>query len=216
MEHLKVSNYDKMRDSMESVFLKYDQTQMIEKFHLIHDTEYLYIDFVGRTYRVDRKSGRVTYAAEGTDSYQHADYNISMTIFDVLCESKPDCQLSNTYVPVNRLKNVVQTTRLGADFCQKEARCFKNKCSKLSRACEHLGGIAQKVGDVSYQIPLFPFLPVVLQFWDADEEFDAVLKLMWDEHILDYMHYETTYFAAAHLLERVVEEIKREQEGKSI
>ena len=39
MEHLKVSNYDKMRDSMESVFLKYDQTQMIEKFHLIHDTE---------------------------------------------------------------------------------------------------------------------------------------------------------------------------------
>ena len=63
---------------------------------------------------------------------------------------------------------------------------------------------------------MVPFLPVVLQFWDADEEFDAVLKLMWDEHILDYMHYETTYFAAVHLLERVVEEIKREQEGKSI
>ncbi len=214
MEPRKVSNYDKMRDSMESVFLTYDQMQMIEKFHLTYDSNYLYIDFVGRTYRIDRKTGRVTYAAEGTDGYQHADYNISMTIFDVLCESKPDCQLSGTYAPVNRLKNVVQSAQLGRDFFWKEAAYFKNKCSDLSRACERLGGIKQNVGDVSYQLPLFPFLPVILQFWDADEEFDAMLKVMWDEHILDYMHYETTYFATAHLMGRLMEEMNREKETK--
>ena len=46
---------------------------------------------------------------------------------------------------------------------------------------------------------------MILQFWDADEEFEAVLKIMWDENILDYMHYETTYFAASHLLSRLKE-----------
>ena len=61
------------------------------------------------------------------------------------------------------------------------------------------------MGDVSYKIPLFDFLPVILQFWDADEEFDSVLKFMWNENILDYMHYETTFFAASHLLSRLTE-----------
>ena len=198
-----MSNYDKMRDEMELKFLTYDQEQMIEKFSLKHDKEYLYLDFVGREYRIHRKTGRVEYVDEG--QAVHADYNVSITIFDVLCESKPDCHLSGSFVPVNRLNNVVQTASLGNGIFQKETNYFKNKCSALREACERLGGIPQKTGDVSYQILLFPFLPVILQFWDADEEFEAVLKIMWDENILDYMHYETTYFAASHLLSRLKE-----------
>lgn len=199
-----MSNYEKMRDAMEPAFLKYDQERMIEKFSLKHDQEYLYLDFVGREYRLNRRTGRVETLQN--NQYQHADYNVSMTIFDVLCESKPNCHLSGNYVSVNQLKNVVQTASLGDAVFQKEAAFFKNKCSKLRAACERLGGIPLHIGDVSYEIRLFSFLPVVLKFWDADEEFDAVLKLMWDEKILDYMHYETTYFAASHLFERLREE----------
>ena len=47
-------------------------------------------------------------------------------------------------------------------------------------ACERLGGSPGKVGDVSYTIPLFDFFPVMLQFWDGDDEFGPVLKIMWD------------------------------------
>ena len=50
------------------------------------------------------------------------------------------------------------------------------------------------MGDVSYTIPLFDFFPVMLQFWDGDEEFDPVLKLMWDRRTL-----------ADYLLERLLE-----------
>ena len=59
------------------------------------------------------------------------------------------------------------------------------------------------MGDVSSTIPLFSFLPVVLQFWDADEEFEAVLKFMWDYNTTDFMHFETIAFATFHLIDRL-------------
>ena len=48
-------------------------------------------------------------------------------------------------------------------------------------------------------------MPVILQFWDADEEFDAALKIMWDTNTLDFMRFETTFYASNHLLERLKE-----------
>ena len=198
------SNYDAMRDAMEPEFLKYDQDRMINRFGLTHDREYLYIRFVGMKYRVNRFSGKVEACLRAEEGYVHADYNVSMTIFDVLCCARSGCCLSGRYVPVNSVKNVVQSASLGSGLFEKEGKFFTNKRELLREACEKLGGVPWGNGDVSYEIPLFDFLPVVLQFWDADDEFDAVLKVMWDENILTYMHYETTYFAAAHLLSRLM------------
>ena len=45
----------------------------------------------------------------------------------------------------------------------------------------------------------------MLQYWYGDEEFDPVLKLMWDRRTLDFMRYETTYYAADYLLGRLLE-----------
>ncbi len=45
----------------------------------------------------------------------------------------------------------------------------------------------------------------MLQFWDGDDEFGPVLKIMWDRRTLAFMRYETTYYAAGHLLERLRE-----------
>ena len=40
-------------------------------------------------------------------------------------------------------------------------------------------------------------VPLAILFWDADDEFPASMNLQWDEHILDFMRYETTFYAAA-------------------
>ena len=53
------------------------------------------------------------------------------------------------------------------------------------------------------------FLPVVLRFWESDDEFPASLQVLVDRNILEYMHYETVMFAIGHLLERVREEMER-------
>lgn len=202
---MKTSNYDLMRDKMEKEFLKYDQTEMIKKFALRHNEDYIYISFVSCEYRLNRLTGRVEYVSPRGDII-HADYNISMTVFDVLAYSKPGCRPAGRFAPINSLKGVVHASAPSDnDFFQKTGDFFAGKCPRLKAACEALGGVAETVGDVSYKLPLFDFLPIIFQFWDADDEFGASIRLMWDENILDYMHYETTYFAASHLLGRIKE-----------
>ena len=195
------SNYDQARDRAEGEFIKYDQEAMIAKFHLRHDERYLYLRFIAQDYRVDRRTGRIeSLAAAGP---VHAGFNETLTILDVLCESKPDCRLSGEYVRVNDLDGIPKTAYLGGNLFDGSAKQFTHRTAALRAACQRLGGIPGEVGDVSYQIPLFEFFPVMLQFWDADEEFEAVLKVMWDRRTLDFMRYETTYYAAGQLLDRL-------------
>ena len=197
------SNYDLMRDRMEVEFVKYDQQEMIRKFGLKHDASFLYLDFAGRSYRIDRARGRVEWYCQARAAYIHANYNESMTIFDVLAWSKPDCHLDGRFVPVSGLRGTTQSASAAGALFSKKASIFAGRTDALRQACLVLGGRPGPVGDVSSTIPLFSFLPVVLQFWDADEEFEAVLKFMWDYNTTDFMHFETIAFATFHLIDRL-------------
>lgn len=200
------SNYDVTRSKMEAEFVRYNQEQMIEKFHLQHTPAHLFIRFLGEDYRIDRKAGRVERCLCDGAGYVQAGFDESMTIFDVLCCSKPNCRLNGEYATVTNLPGIANISAPGAGiYANDTARIFANRCDRLRQACERLHGTPQQVGDVSYQLPLFDFMPVILQFWDADDEFDATLKIMWDKNTLDFMHFETTFYAANHLLRRLRE-----------
>ncbi len=199
------SNYDITRDNAERRFLNYNQENMIDKFHLEHDGQYLYIEFVGRDYRIDRNSGRTEWTTDGFTHAEHAGFNEVLAICDVLCDSKEDCYLSGQFVKVNDLKGTVRSSGLGNDLYGKYADYFDGRLPELRKACETLGGEKQKIGDVSYLLHPFPFLPLMLQFWESDDEFPASLKFMWDENTLDFLRYETTYYVLGHVLERLKE-----------
>lgn len=208
------SNYEIMKVQMQKEFLKYDQQTMIQKFQLYHDEEYLYIRFIGRDYRINRFSGVVEWSENQWKTCHAADYNEVMTIYDVLCYSKENCRLSGNFTPVNGLKSVVKTSKnsTGGSLFRSMEQYFDQNFQGLKNACEKLGGKPEKIGDLSYRLLLFDFLPVILQFWQSDDEFPACLKLMWDENVLDFMHYETTWFAASHLWKR----LKEEMEGHAV
>ena len=82
---------------------------------------------------------------------------------------------------------------------------FDQKDEALSAACTKLGGVPGGKGDVAYRIPMFPFLDVMLQYWDSDDEFPASLQLFVDDRMIDFMHYETVWFALSHMMERIKE-----------
>ncbi len=205
-----VSNYDVTRDRTELRFLEYDQQNMIEKFHLEHDEHYLYLKFVGRDYRIDRAAGRIEWSEDGFDHAVHAGFNEVLSICDVLCDSKEGCRLSGNFVKANNLKGTVRSSGLGEDLYGNYAKYFDGRTGALERACEALGGQKQKIGDVSYLLHPFSFLPLVLQFWESDEEFPASLKFMWDENTLDFLRYETTYYVLGHVLNRLKEQMEQE------
>ena len=57
---------------------------------------------------------------------------------------------------------------------------------------------------------MFPFLPVQLRFWDADEEFPAQLRFLWDRNTLKFLHFETVYYVIGHLLGKLAAEDEKE------
>lgn len=199
------TNYEQTRDKTEKQFLKYPQEQMIEKFQLKHDEQYLYIRFVGRRYRIDRNTGRIEWSEDGFLHGNHADFNETLSIFDVLCYSKEGCRLAGKFSRINNLKGTVYSNGLGDDIFRPVRRFFDENAEKLGYACEQLGGVREKVGDISYRIPVFEFLPVILQYWEPDEDFPSNMQILWDENIMDYMHYETTYYCVSQLLKRLQE-----------
>lgn len=201
----KRSNYNIMRDFMELEFAKYDQDTMIQKFDLKSDTSYIFLRFVGLDYRIHRDTGRIEWYSSAQQAYVHAGYNASMTIFDMLAWSRPDCKLDGRFVPASEFEGVVLSASSGNGIFSGQASYFAGRCEELRQACLKLGGKPAAIGDVSSILPLFDFFPVMVQFWDADEEFDAVLKFMWDKNATDFMHYETIAFATGHLIERLKE-----------
>jgi len=205
------NNYVEMRNQMRLHFLSYDQNTMIRKFRLDSNEDYLYLDFLGRNYRISRKTGIVDYQNNPGDIWVEGDYNESMTIYDVLCCSRDDCSLSGNFALSGSLKGIIHTgwNVGGGKMFTKSAAFFNEKTHKLPDACRKLGGSPEGQGDVAYRIPLFSFLPILFVFWRADDEFPPEIKIFWDTNVLDFLHYETLWFAAGHLMKRLEEEIKQ-------
>lgn len=202
------SNYDLMARQVRGTFLACDQQRMIAKFRLRHDGQYLYLPFCGRDYRIDRKTAVVEGSGDGFRSVLPAGYNEVMSIYDALSRTDGEVCLTGRFSPVNSLPGTGYTSRVGGDFFAPAAREFTHHCADLARACRALGGVPEGRGDVAFRLEVFPFLPVLLQFYDEDDEFPAQIQLLWDENTLNVVFFETTFFIASHLFSRLSREME--------
>lgn len=195
------SNYDRTLARMPGEFLKYDQRRMIEHFHLEHDALYLYLTLFARRYRVSRQAGTVEWH-DGVQYHPGGFYD-SMTIYDLLCCAKDHCRLAGRFCRAEHLPGAAY----GVDPAKGTFDSFAVLCDRdpaqLDAACARLGGSRMQLGEVSWRLSVFDWLPVIVQFWSSDEEFPPVFKLMWDENTLDFLRFETVCYAAALLVERL-------------
>ena len=193
------SNYDLAREQARQLFTTYDIGPMVQKYGLRQDDAYTYILFLGITYRICRHTGQVQ-REDGTV----AGYEESLTIYDVLCYAKKEASLCGEFCSVMQLDGIAKSSNPGGFLFSSFCRRLEGRSQALRRACETLGGIPYPIGEVAYQLPLFDFLPIVVQFWDADEDFPGQLMIKWDRNILQYMHFETTFYATGCLLQRIL------------
>ena len=205
----KPSNYEKMKNLTAATFLENIQGKKIEKLNLKHNRAYIYINFVGRCYRVDRSSGKTEWSKDSFKTINEAGYNEVMSIYDVLCYSKDGCRLSGESVGLSSLSRIKSGNLAPKkNFFQGSADFFSGKIPQLINACKKMQGEQTSPGDVAYKLKLFDFLPVSVHFWETDDEFPPSLQIIVDKNILDFMHYETLMFALSHLFYRLEEEIK--------
>ena len=120
---MSASNYDKMLEAARKLFLGYDQSAMVRKFHLQQDDRYLYLSFIKRLYRIEKNTGFIQWLDEANLPHD-AGFRDGMSIYDVLCYSKPDCHLSGQFGPINSVASSYHTAGLGESLFDERASVF--------------------------------------------------------------------------------------------
>ena len=191
------SNYDRQVDIGRRIFMEYDQDKIIRRYELLADEHWIYLDYLDASYRISRENGKIEEQQKENCWKECRSYDTVMTIYDLLCYAKGDTA-PVLYGAWQTLENFAVGSSPGTGaFTKKYAKQFRNSAEKLKAACKKLGGIMQKPmarADVTCLIPVTSFFPVLLQFWDGDEEFDPELVLLWDKNSNQFLHFETMFY----------------------
>lgn len=183
-------------------FLTYDQNALIAKFGLKFDDDYLYVNLLRQSYRISRGTGDMEKQADNT--WQEANtYHEVMTILDLLCDSRDDRFISGRWQSMQTFgqmfhRELLERRDPAADRIEADPEGFR-------RACLALGGQPVSGCDMGYSLELFDGLPIALQFWHGDDEFYPRLRCLWDANALQYIRYETMYFAVNLVTDRILE-----------
>ena len=186
------SNYDQVIENWRLKFLEMDQEELIRKFQLEADEEFLYIIYFSKRFRIDRKNGFIT------EDGKSPGFDTVMNIYNTFYYSAAHTVASGNLVAFRQVKRVYPfeaAYRRTIIFRLQEL--FAGKTEELRKACEALGGTLLPQGDVGYVLPVFPFLNIAVLFWDKDEEFEAQANMLFDSEITEFMHEENVVCVAA-------------------
>lgn len=92
------SNYDIQAEKAQLEFPKWDHKAIADKFNLIYDKEYLYINFINQKYRINGETGLVEKSIDDILYDSKAGFNEIMSIFDLFSYSKAQLELSGEWI----------------------------------------------------------------------------------------------------------------------
>ena len=200
-------NYQIQAGQAKQHFLTYDQSRLAAKLHLKMDADYIYVNFLCKLYRLCRCTGNLEYLQD--DRWQDGNsYEEVMTLLDLLFDSWDDRMISGNWKNMQSFglqfhQNLLEERRNPtADLFDRSPESFRS-------ACLALGGRPIRGGDIGYAVELMDGLEIALLFWHGDEEFYPRVRYLWDENALQYLRYETMYFAVSLLLRRIREEMEK-------
>ncbi len=141
-------------------------------------------------------------------TWSEAQFNEAMTIYDLLGYAQPACHASKTMINMKSLHTKIAATapRPSSIYAAQEARLAALEAQKsgiLAQAAQAIGGAALNKADASAQFTVINDLTMQIQLWLPDEDFPASLQFFWDENVLQYMHYETVWYANGFILEEL-------------
>ncbi len=101
--------------------------------------------------------------------------------------------LSDEWVSYRDFKNARNFYGYFKNYVENQvARKFKGRLKELEEAARTLGGTPSNVGsgDLSFEFKLLPKVPLLLIFWDGDEELDAGCVILFDKNSIEYLDEE--------------------------
>lgn len=196
-------NYEIVNENWRKLFLKMDHEELARRFRLKSDGRWLFISFCRREYRLDKITGVLE---DADDTRRTVDFYTRMSILNLFYYAREGAAVCGRFVPFREVRGASPFAPAFVKSVAEElAKPFEGKPEQLRSACIALGGEPVTYGDVGYVIPAFDFMPVMVVFWDGDEDFAAQANLLFDADITDFIHEETVCCVAKSLMKRLRE-----------
>ena len=196
-------NYELVNENWRKLFLQMNHEELARRFRLRIDAGALYITFYCKEYRIDRLSGVVTDAEVPGRAIS---FDVNMSILNLFHYSRPGASVCGRFVPFREVKGAAPfAPAFAKSVASGLAAPFNGRLDSLRKACAALNGEEVPQGDAGYVIRAFDFMPVMLLFWDGDDEFDAQANLLFDADITNFIHEETVCCIAGALMQRLQE-----------
>lgn len=191
-----MDNYARSLEAARQHFLEYDSALLAKRPGMGASGPYLTTCFLGADTRIARETGKVTFSRDGFETFWEANYTEALSVYDWLCDRRPDAAASGEFCPVGSLPGVY----VGGSGLSMTGGTLAEKIDKsplaFSRALGAMGGTPVPLGDMGFRLPVFPDLPMCLKFYHGDEDFPPSLTFLWDRNTLRFVRYETVYYIA--------------------
>ena len=195
-----MDNYYRALLYARGLFLDWNQDQIIARGRLRHDDNYIYLNFLGDPWRIERASGIVQTAE---DAPVEGNFSQALSIYDYLCRKEPMPALSGTFCPANALPHVAQSNPSTSDFHQRHADYLQEHLPALKDALAQIGAAPFPKGDAACLFPVFDGFNAVFQFWEGDEDFPPSIHFLWDRSTPGFLKYETLYYIMGCFLDKL-------------
>lgn len=178
-------------------FLSYDQEKMIQVFHLEHDEANMYIDFLGRHYRINRQEGFMY------DGERRASIDETVSVYELLTTSEHAPFLTGRWESIASLCTNTTDTSLGRyiDYLKP----FHDDTSLMQKTLLEMGAEPANKGDVSAVLTVYPNVPVWFQYWAADDEFPASIQFLFDAEITEHFRWSLLWNLMTMITDRMLE-----------
>lgn len=189
------SNYENVIEMWRQKFLEMNQEELVRRFQLEADDEFLYIIYFSHKMQIDRKTGQISMCE---DLQRKLTFNTKIMIYNLFYYSIENPVASGKLVPFREVKRAYPfEAAYKRTILSELAQTFSGYVPELTMAGEKLNGTKMKQSDAGFILPIFPFVSLAVLFWDGDEEFKAQANMLFDSNITDFMHEENVVLAAS-------------------
>lgn len=197
----KMSNYEIQRRQWQERFLSMDQEALCRRLPGLELAEsQLRLRHFGRLFAVSRRDGTIRCLTDGAP----ASYNEAMNIYTLLHYARPDARWTGRWLPFRDLRHASPfAAAFQRGIVLPLARTFSGRGDLLPAAVERLRGV--RISDSGFQLPAFACIPMRLNFWEGDEEFEAQANLLFDRSATDFIHVESVVTIASEGVRRLAE-----------
>ncbi len=199
-----MDNYAQALENAKKHFCPYNMGLLERKTGVSATETQIITTFLGQKVMIDKATGETQIGGKPGNFAQ------CLTLFDWLCDGKPQAKASLSFCPVSSLPGVLVSGKgllMRADALAQKA---DEDPQGFVKACKAVGGTQVTLGDMGFLVYVLPDLPMELKFYRSDEEFPASVTFLWDRNTLDFIRYETVYYLAGCLRKRLEEEITQQ------